>query len=149
MTLAHTHLRTLVKQSLEAAPAVSGYIRRSAARPMPEQEKTGVVVRVLGGPGRPVSISAQAPMDWNATVSVICVARADVGQAADEAAGQLIKQVYARLMSDQTLLQAGFVRQKNVDVLFDEDDFDDRIGSAELRIQYRWRGASDSLEIPQ
>lgn len=144
--LAHQRLRGLIVDALQAAPAVCAHIKRGATRALPEGVAQGVFVRVLGGPGEALVMGGDSPIDWRATCSVGCVARAAPGAAADEAAGPLLAAVYARLMSGGTFAQAGFQLLPTFEVRLEEDDFDERIGAAELHFQARWCGPFDHME---
>lgn len=144
--LAHQRLRGLIVDALQAAPAVCAHVRRGTTRALPETIAQGLFVRVLGGPGQALVMGGASPIDWLATCTVGCVARATPGAMADEAVGPLVAAVYARLQADTTLAAAGFLVQPSFDLRLDDADTDDRIGAAELHFQVRWCGPFNSLE---
>ncbi|MDP4300345.1 hypothetical protein [Leptothrix discophora] len=150
-TLAHVALVSHVVALLQAAPPVAQRVSRRFGRPVPEGIADAVGVAVGDSAGKALLCSG-APLDWTCLLDLSCAARADAGQAADEAVGALVVRVHRRLRSAESiagLRAAGFELMPDLRLRPDDDDLAERIGAVNLSLSVRWRGADDDLSFIQ
>lgn len=137
--LAQQQLVGLIVTALQAEPAVAPLVARQRVRPVGLDVSSAVVVRLMRSQCANNFLGGQGPLDWSATLALECVVRTGATQAPDEAVGPLLQAVHARLLADPALVGAGYRLEPEILIDWDQDEVDERIGSATLVISVRWR----------
>lgn len=145
--LAHQQLVGHVVAALSAAPAVAQVVTRRGSRAIADGINSAVRVRILASIAEPIALGGTSPIDWTAQLAIECMARTGASQAPDEAAGPLLLAVHARLMADTTLAAAGYQLLPEMQINPDEDELDERIGTAMLVLSVRWTSAYNTLDF--
>jgi hypothetical protein len=133
-----------IKAQLTAATAVADVIERARprSRPIPAQDDTAVIIRLLQAEADRAGING-APVDWDLTVAVECLARTTTTNG-EEAVDALAYAVDARISDDPTLGIAG------VDAFLESIRYSasaeaDTAGEALLVYRVRLRTATNTL----
>ena len=141
-------LMGLVVTALSAAPAIAdGGVVRQTTRPMPEGKLQRVAVRVVRSGGQQVLFGGAAPIDWQTVIGIECACRATAGQSADAALAPLLQAVHVRLAGSDAMRAAGFELDPGVEIVWDQEDAADRIGSATFFYTVRHRSPFASLAV--
>lgn len=144
--LVHQQLVGLVIGALQAAPALAGgHIYRHRARAVAADVPALITVRVLSSQSTAALAGWGAPVDWVARIALDCAARTGATQAPDEAVAPLLLAAHQRLVADTSLRDAGFDLEPDVQIDWDQEDLDERIGSALCVCTVRWRSPYHDL----
>jgi len=144
--LAQQKLVGLVVAALEASPALAAAkVYRQRTRAVSTEVAMALVVRHVVSESTAVLSGINAPLDWESTLAIECIARSGANQTPDEAVGPLVLAVHACLTADTSLHQDGFEMQPKLRITHDQDELDERIGAAVILFTVQWRSPYTSL----
>ena len=108
---------------------------------MAEDQSQMVSIRVISSRG-----TGQLDLvEWVTTVGVLCVASTIAPTTPDVAVDSLLEMVHARIAGASSLLSGGYLLAKDFSINWDQEEMDERIGSAEAIYTVRHYGALTSI----
>lgn len=142
----HRQLLDLIEAELALAPAVaSGNLQRQRSRPLGAAVAQQVSLYLVRSRARPVMLGGDAPLEWQTSIGVECIARAGAGVMADEAIDDLLGTVHARITGSTALVAAGYRVHPEHDLQWDDEALDERIGACTAIYTVRYMGPVASL----